>query len=330
MHVHRRKLMLMMVLLFSTLLCGFIFHSSEMTLDTEKNIVYQKDTVDKILEDFSSNHDFSKDKYNKTQVVLLGKLSEIAKKHNAVTLVSVSGTQTGTVKCSSSDADVIACIETLSVGDVVKVYGEFSISLIGSHLTMEVSKIEKTTDDAVSGPCFSLLNGKTMDREKMFVRTLAGDKITYYIPEAWLEAEYLIADNELGSIEGYQYRLNEIPSSAAVQPESFFVCYFDNKLLKKSSDKSKTELIERAIIANILKKNPDSLDKFPAKKVNTYYGARYQYYQDAYQDILGEGHHVEFVFQPVDTEGIIVYLYVYSDANHVDDIMFLMRLLEIS
>ena len=259
-------------------------------------------------------------------MVLLGKLSEIAKKHNAVTLVSVSGTQTGTVKCSSSDADVIACIETLSAGDVVKVYGEFSISLIGSHLTMEVSKIEKTDDDAVSGSCFSLLNGKTMDKETMLVRTLAGDKITYYIPEAWSGAEYPIADNELGSIEGYQYRLNEIPSSAAVQPESFFVCYFDNKLLKKSSDKSKTELIERAIIANILKKNPDRLDK----KVNTYYGARYQYYQDAYQDILGEGHHVEFVFQPMDTEGIIVYLYVYSDANHVDDIMFLMRLLEIS
>ena len=39
---------------------------------------------------------------------------------------------------------------------------------------------------------------------------------------------------------------------------------------------------------------------------------------------------MEFVFQPMDTEGIIVYLYVYSDANHVDDIMFLMRLLEIS
>ena len=52
-------------------------------------------------------------------------------------------------------------------------------------------------------------------------------------------------------------------------------------------------------------------------------------YQDAYKDILGQGHHVEFVFQKVDTDGIIVYLYIYTDANHVNDIMYLMRLLNV-
>lgn len=256
-------------------------------------------------------------------------MSEISKKYKDVIITSINGEHEGTIKCSSSDKDIIEYVKTLSNDDIVKVYGEFSVSFINGDLSMDISKLEKvSTNIPTSNTCYSLLNENTVDVKDMYVRTLANDQITYYIPAEWSEVEYNIKDNDLGNIEGFQYRLNEIPQSATVQPESLFVCYFDNKLLKNSSDKGETDLIERAIIANILDKNADSLDKFPTKKVSTYYGTKYQYYQDAYKDILGQGHHVEFVFQKVNTDGILVYLYIYTDENHVDDIIFLMRLLE--
>lgn len=329
MHIHIRKFFFILIFSLGILLCGFIFNSPEMILDTETNIVYQNYSIDKVLADFAADGGQAKDNYGKTKVVLLAKVSEISKNFKTVTLVSVSGTQEGTIKCSSSDKNIIDCVKTLSEGDIVRVYGEFSVSLVGSNLSMETAKIEKTTITSVSSSLYSILNGNTVDIEALYARTLANNKITYYIPAEWSEVEYDIVDNGLGSMEGYQYRLNEISQEAAVQPESLFVCYFDNKLLKYSRDKSETDLIEKAIIANILDKNPDSLDKFPTKKLDTYYNVRYQYYQDAYKDILGQGHHVEFVFQQVNTDGIIVYLYVYNDANHLDDIMFLMRLLEV-
>lgn len=325
----RTNKIVLIVLSMVVLLCGFIFDNPEMTLDTEENIVYQNLSIDKLLADFAADDDLAEETYAKARIVLWGKVSEISKNAKDVTLISLNGNQEGSIKCSSSNKDIIAYVKTLSQGDIVKVYGKFSISLVGKDMCMDTTKIEKTADQLRSNTCYSMLNGNTVDREDMYIRTLADEKITYYIPTEWSGMEYDLVENKLGRIEGYQYRLNEMPQSATVQPESLFICYFDNKLLKNSSDKSKTDQIERAIIANILNKDADSLDKFPTEKVTTYYGTKYQYYQDAYKDILGQGHHVEFVFQKVDTDGIIVYLYIYTDANHVNDIMYLMRLLDV-
>ena len=324
----RKKTFFVFFLLLGILLCGFGFNQSEMILDTEQNIVYQNLSIDKIFTDFAADKDSAKNKYNHSRIVLCGKVSEIAKKYKTIILTAANENQEGTLKCSFSDKNLTAYVKTLSQGDLVKVYGKFSISIINNNLNIDVSKIEKITADTTIDTCYSLLNGKTIDQKNLSVRTLADKKITYYIPAEWSEIEYNIVDNSLGVMEGYQYRLDEIPQSAAVHPESLFVGYFDNQLLKFSSDKNKTDLIERSIIANILNKKADSLAKFPAKKIDTYYGAKYQYYQDAYKDNLGQGYHVEFVFQKLNTDGILVYLYVYYDPNHIDDIMFLMRLLE--
>lgn len=329
MHRMKRKYFSLFIFFVGILLCGFIFDNLEMTLDTEKNIVYQNYDIDKVLSDFSENADLAKADYHKAKIVLWARVSEVTSNNKKVTLISLNGMQKGSIKCSFSEQAVMEDIKTLSPGDTVKVYGEFSVSFIGNHLEMKASKLEKTSTDIVSTAWYSLLNGNTIDRETMDVRTLSEDEITYYIPKDWSEIEVNLIDNQLGSIEGYQYRLNELPLSADVLPESFFVCYFDTKLLKNSSDKHKTEQIERAIISNILGKKPDQLDKFPAKKVEAYYGIKYHYYQDAYRDALGQGYHAEFVFQPVGTDGIIIYLYIYHEAKHLDDIMVLMRLLEI-
>ncbi len=329
MHINKQPFFLFFLLLLAILLCGFGFSKSEMIMDTEQNVVYQNFSIDKVLTDFEADKASAKAQYNNCRIVICGKVSEITKNSKAVLVSAVNGNQEGTIKCSFSDKDLTAYAKTLSQGDFVKVYGKFSVSIIGGNLNIDVSKIEKTVVNTTIDTCYSLLNGKTIDRESLSVRTLADKKITYYLPNDWSAVEYNIIENDLGVIEGYQYRLNEISQSAAVQPESFFVCYFDNQLLKFSGHKSKTDLIERSIIANILNKKAESLAKFPIKKIDTYYGAKYQYYQDAYRDNLGQGYHVEFAFQKVGMDGILVYLYVYHDANHIDDIMFLMRLLEV-
>lgn len=329
MQINKKTFFIFFLLLLAILLCGFGFNASEMIMDTEQNVIYQNFSIDEVLKDFELDKGLAKAQYNNSRIVICGTVSEITKNYKAVIISAVNGNQEETIKCSFSDKDLIAYARMLSEGDLVKVYGKFSVSIIGGNLNIDVSKINKTVENTTIDTCYSLLNGKTIDRESLSVRTLADNKITYYLPNDWSTVEYSIIENDLGVIEGYQYRLNEISQSAAVQPESFFVCYFDNKLLKLSGDKSKTDLIERSIIANILNKKAESLAKFPAKKVDTYYGAKYQYYQDAYRDNLGQGYHVEFAFQKVQTDGILVYLYVYHDANHLDDIMFLMRLLEV-
>ena len=129
----------------------------------------------------------------------------------------------------------------------------------------------------------------------------------------------------LGTMEGYQYCLNEIDSQS-VQPESLFVCYFENdKHLLRTSDKSETDLIERAIVKNILKKDPGA----SLTKKQTYYGTGYHYFQDAYRTALGQNYHAEFVFQPDGTRGMVVYLYVYREKAHLDQVMLTMRLLTV-
>ncbi len=53
------------------------------------------------------------------------------KNSKAVLVSAVNGNQEGTIKCSFSDKDLTAYAKTLSQGDFVKVYGKFSVSIIG-------------------------------------------------------------------------------------------------------------------------------------------------------------------------------------------------------
>ena len=174
----------------------------------------------------------------------------------------------------------------------------------------------------------SMKDGTYIDSKNMYNRTLHDDKIIFLIPPSWESVEHNIKDEELGIVEGYQYCLNEIAQFPSIEPESIFVFYFDYKLLGSSNDKSQTDSIERAILCSILDKPYNKLKKFPVSKVTTYYGDKYQYYQDNFQKKLsGEGYHTEFVFQEYGEDGIIGFLYLYKDkTNHLNDVFFMMRL----
>jgi len=111
-------------------------------------------------------------------------------------------------------------------------------------------------------------------------------------------------------------------------PESVFVCYFDNSTqLGYAGDAGETKLIEKAIVENIL----GSVGSFPTKRVTTYYDAEYNYYDGVFKNALeaGEGYRTEFIFQADGEDGIVVVLYVYKEAKHVDDLLFLLRFLNV-
>lgn len=56
-------------------------------------------------------------------------------------------------------------------------------------------------------------------------------------------------ENNPQSIEGFQYILNEIPQESEIEPESFFVCYFDsNAKLKDRGQKEIKKGLEKLLL----------------------------------------------------------------------------------
>ena len=108
--------------------------------------------------------------------------------------------------------------------------------------------------------------------------------------------------------------------------ESFFVCYFDKKYVNQN-DRDKNKLIEEAIIRDIFKQD-NVKNKFPYKKVKTYYGKNYICYSDTFTK-GSDKYEAELIFQE-EKDGIVIYLYINypGEADHIDDIMFTMRFLE--
>lgn len=125
----------------------------------------------------------------------------------------------------------------------------------------------------------------------------------------------------------FQYILSEIPTESATEPESFFVCYFDsNAKLKDRGQKRDKKGIRKAIVDNILGEDVKNKE---IKKSETYYGTEYYYYVDAYTDKQEQLHRIEFVFQEAGDEGMVVFLYVYEKEKHLEDILTVMRFLEV-
>ena len=94
------------------------------------------------------------------------------------------------------------------------------------------------------------------------------------------------------------------------------------------NDSDETELIEKALVENILGNG----GSYSSKKVDTYYGSEYVYYIGSYKTAFdtGTGYHTEFIFQADGEDGIVVMLYVYKEAKHLSDILFVSRFLKMN
>ena len=320
---------IILILLSTMMLCGF--KKKPVTLDTETSFLFQNISVEKIASDVEKDSDLAKEKYDGSYYMILGKIIEISKDNKNITVSGASNSARATVECSASDKAVIAAMKELKVSDTVKVYGKTKVGLINKDVSLEILQITSAEITDISETAYSFIDGKSYDTKNMSSRELADGKVKYFIPHNWIDVERNIVKNDLGSMEGYQYTLNEISGDLAVEPESIFVGYFNSKeKLRDRSQIGETREIRKTIIANILKTGGERVKNSEIKKRKSYYGAEYYYYDGAYEDKQGKGHHVEFVFQEVDNDGMVVYLYVYNEENHMDDILSVMRCLAVS
>lgn len=318
-----------MAVFFVIMLCLFMtasmFKTTEMALDTDQNVIYQNEDLEYFMIRRIAGADAAKSTYQNGYYVFLGTVRSKDGDNKKISLGKLRDTSMDVLDCSTSKKEVMQSLSDIYVGNTVKVYGKLTLGILDGKWELVVDKIEKTEEEKLSRTAYSSRNGMNMDTEDMLQRSLNSGRAKYLIPKDWAGVEKNIVLSGLGTMEGYQYCLNEIDSQS-VQPESLFVCYFENdKHLLRTSDKSETDLIERAIVKNILKKDPGA----SLTKKQTYYGTGYHYYQDAYRTALGQNYHAEFVFQPDGTRGMVVYLYVYREKAHLDQVMLTMRLLTV-
>ena len=312
------------LILMSTFLGAAIWRTVETAMDTDQVVVYKNESAENFLILIYSNAAAAKSRYKDQYYVMYGQVRSKGTDNKKMKLATATGHSKETLNCSATTQEAMQSLARVRTGDEVKVYGKLTQGLLDGKWSLSIDKIEKASQKDVSRTTYSVISGKTVDTENMVMKSLNQDKIHYYVPKDWTKVEKNVIDGGLGTMEGYQYRLNEI-SQQSVQPESIFICYFDSdKLLLKSSDKSQTELIEKAIVKNILKDDPGK----PDKKKTTPYGAEYHYYQEVYKTALGQNYHAEFIFQPCGNDGFLVYLYVYREKSHLEDVMIMLRTVE--
>ncbi len=326
----KRKIMIVISVFCAWLfLCGAgWFNRTKVVIDTENNRVYQYCTVDTLISAFTQNYTEAKKTYQDAMVLLSGKVSGVGKDgKNLVLTGAVSSDMT--VQCSY-DKELRAAASGCKVGDSVALYGKITVGIIDKEIHLKAVKIAGVPSLITSGDMFYQLDGSSFDKRNAVRIALHNGGVEYYIPVSWSgkDVQFSIVDEKLGTMEGYQYRLNKLAANDPV-PESLFICYFDNQkqLADYLNDSDETELIEKAIVENIL----GSVGSFPSKEVDTYYGSEYDYYLGSYKTAFdtGTGYHTEFVFQADGEEGIVVMIYVYKEARHLSDVMFVSRFLEI-
>ncbi len=304
------------------------FDGAKVVVDTENNKVYQYRTADEIVSGFILNSKAAKTKYNGQPVLLYGTVVSVGKDGKNIEVTGFNFTSR-TIECIC-DKSLRSTAKTYQKGTKVALYGSMEVGFITGDLYLTVDKITALPETALSSDMYYLIDGTEYNKKNSTEVTLHNGAVEYYIPSTWDndKIRHSVKDENLGTMEGYQYVLNKL-SPADPVPESLFVCYFDNNAhLAFAGDADETKLIEKAIVENIL----GNVGIFPTKKTTTYYGAEYNYYDGVYKNPLeaGEGYRCEFIFQADGEDGIVVVLYVYREARHLKDVLFLTRFLEVN
>lgn len=303
------------------------FSGTKVTVDTQNNKVYQYRTADEIVSDFKANNKAAKTKYNGQPVLLTGQVESVGKDGKNIVVTGLNNTALS-IECTCGKS-LRTTAKSYKAGTAVALYGTIEVGLITGDIYLETDKITTKPESALSSDMYYLLDGTGYNKRNATKVTLNRGYVEYYIPSVWAneKIQHNIKDENLGTMEGYQYVLNKLNPTDPV-PESVFVCYFDNDAqLAFAGDSDETKLIEKAIVENIL----GNVGIFPTKRVETYYGAEYNYYDGVYKNPLeaGDGYRCEFIFRADGEDGIVVVLYVYREARHLKDILFLTRFLEV-
>lgn len=309
-------------------LCGAGWlDSTKVAIDTENNRVYEYAAAENIIFDYIRDKEQTTLEYHQEYVLLTGKVQSVGKEGKTIVVSGDTNTQRA-IHCTVDKALRNTAL-TYGKGDSIALYGQLKMNVWDKEIRLDAEKIVPIPTDVPSGDMYYLADGTSYNKKDTTKMELKDGRVEYYIPSFWEGIQHNITEENLGSMEGYQYVLNQMPGSKDTTPESLFVCYFDNKtqLADYLNDSDETELIEKAIVENILGK----VGRFPSKEVKTYYGSKYTYYSGSFKNALetGAGYHTEFVFQADGDEGIVLVLYVYKDTKHLSDVLFLTRFLEI-
>lgn len=306
-----------------------VYASSLVVLDVTKNVVYQNIMADTIIARFDDSVSTAKDRYNGGNYAILGKVSGLGKNGRTFRIKAMDGGGS-TIECTVNS--ILSDRPSLKVGDVVQVYGRVKInSWLENSIEVSVRSYSVTTATTTSENLFSMINGSCIDRNTMLYRKMAQDCFTYRIPESWAGVEYALPEDS--GVKGYQYKLNELTGDGLA--ESVFLFYVDKRLLEDAGDISKPTRVQKAIIRNILG-NESILHRYVPLldrdidmiTLTTDY-ASFASYSGNYQDPNGVNYRVEFMFLPSDNKGMRCLLYVYQRENHVDDVLLMMRNMDI-
>jgi len=312
--------------IFTFFFCIEESFAASITIDTGKNKIYQDISVDEILQDVNNDNENAKKVYEGNYYVLRGIVESISKKGDIVSLKGKDNQDT--LKCTCK-GDLKEDSKKYHPDDSIAIFGKVTYGVRGK-ISFTVEKLTEPQRPIKPDTFYSMVDGEISDisMTDMIDRSLKDGKINYKIPSRWKQVEKNIEENNLGEIEGYQYRLNDLPGTKHPKdPESFFICYFNNERISSADDVDKTKAIEQTIINNI---SGRVLNKGKFKRnVKTYYGAKYDYYIGNFTGPL-QRYHTEYIFQKDGTDGIIVYLYVYDQyKDHLSDIMFVTRFLDL-
>ena len=312
-----RCLSVLMILVISAGLCSFSRPSLNVVTDTEKNHVYRYVTADDVIG--------SPDQYKDQYVLVSGKLGNDVSSNNSF---NIKTTDKRSLRCSVVDGINVDLSHYRFNEDVIAVYGRvaFSYDVFSQSTGVYIKDVEKVIPCpiATAVDMYYTLDGGAFNREAALERTLNNGGVRYYIPFGWDKIEHDIQKEDLGTIEGRQYDLGKLDGSDV--PETLFVCYFDKKLLSNSAYITKEEKVQKAIINNITG-SPGNPYR-PNVLFPNYYGVKYTYYLSKYSDPFDmKGYHAEYVFLPDGGNGMVMFLYVYRDAEHLSDVLMIMRFL---
>ncbi len=326
----KRWCLLLLIVLCAVPLCGSgWFLPAKVVLDTDAKKVYMDIPAQKLIEAYDSDENSAGKTYSGGCYAVWGKIDEIKK--NTIFLTFDGNKSRTRVSCSAPSRAVAESFSGLKSGDRVKVFGKVTKGIWNKNLNIGIDKVLEIKDpDAEAGEgSYSMTEGNyTFRKSDLYRKNLSDKSVTYYIPRSWTgkDVEYRIEGN-LGTIDGYQYRLDGI-SKKNPYAESFFVCCVNIEEFFAKNDRGDMKLIEEAVIRDIL----GDVKIYPARTVNTYYGAKYKYYQDGFTQSTGDRYQTEFVFQEIDEKRILMFLYVYNTRSknntNLNDVMSVMYFAE--
>ena len=304
---------------------------SGIALDVSEHFVYRNIEADVILQTFNTSAKVCRNVFDGAHYVVYGRLGSIGAGYTEFTITGVGEAADMSLKCTSDSA--LTELSGMTAGAAVKVYGTVEVGTFwGDTLELAADRVELSTSLTAPTSYYTMLDGSSINYNTMLERSIDGH-MSYSIPSAWSKVE-----SELPNVSGYQYKLNNLSGEGIA--ESVFVFYVDGSYLEDATDISKTGQVRKAIVKDILcnenlKMYSSVLPLFDrditistVKKTDY---ADFTYYTGNYQEQNGSKyrHRVEFAFiEGDDTDGVAVVLYVYNNAEHVNDVLFMMRTLK--